>query len=117
MNTFCKVSVLLAVAALSTGCAGIQGTVYKQTDGSFKAAYSSSTEEKVRKVMHSDAMFTCKKKAGTKEFTVVDESVETIEEPSEKKGFAAVADKTVNLVGKYFGSESVRGALTFNCDN
>ena len=116
MNAFCKVSVVLTMATLSVGCAGITGTVYKQTDGSYKATYASSTEKNVRKVIHSDATITCKKKEGTKNFVVVTENVENIEDTSKKEGFAAVADRTVSLVGKYFGSESVRGELIFNCD-
>jgi len=55
MKKFYPVSVILALAILSVGCASVQGTVHKQKDGSYKASYASSSERDVRKVIHSDA--------------------------------------------------------------
>jgi hypothetical protein len=100
---------------LSTGCSSIKGTVYKQTDGSYKATYASNTERDVRKVIHSDAAITCKKKTDDENFLVLKEEVVKTEDDSKKEGFAAVADSAVSLVGKYMGAESVRGSLVFNC--
>jgi len=39
-----------------------------------------------------------------------------MEDDSKKDGFAAVAGSAVSLAGKYFGAESVRGELVFDCD-
>lgn len=116
MRKIYSASTVLALAILSVGCASVQGTVYKQKDGTYKATYASSNERDVRKVIHSDAEKTCKKKSGTKEFMVVEENVVNMEDDSKKEGFAAVAGSAVSLAGKYFGSESVRGALVFDCD-
>lgn len=116
MKKLYPLSAIMIVAILSVGCASVQGTVYKQKDGSYKATYASGSERDVRKVIHSDAQITCKKKAGTKEFLVVEEKVENMEDDSKKEGFAAVAGSAVSLAGKYFGAESVRGELVFDCD-
>lgn len=116
MKTIAPAATVLTIAALSVGCASIQGTVFKQQDGSYKATYASNTESTVRKVIHSDAELTCKDNAGTKKFLVVDEKVEKTEDSTKKEGFAAVADSAVSLTGKFFGAESVRGSLVFNCD-
>ena len=116
MKNIYAVSAIVSLAILSVGCSSVKGTVYKQKDGSYKASYASSTERKVLKVIHSDAKITCKKKAGTEEFLVVEENIENIEDDSKKEGFAAVAGNAVSLAGKYFGSESVRGSLVFDCD-
>ena len=107
---------LMAVALMATGCATTKGTVYKQSDGNYKAAYASSSERDVMKVLHSDAQITCKKKEKTKEFRVVEENVEEIEKEKKTEGFSAVAGSAVSLAGKYFGAESVRGSLIFTCD-
>ena len=116
MKNMRTTTIILAATVFSVGCASTQGTVYKQNDGSYKATYASSSERAVRKVIHSDARLTCKEKADTKEFRVIDENVENMEDDSKKEGFAAVAGSAVSLAGKYFGSESVRGSLVFECD-
>ena len=116
MKKIYLVSTVLAATILGAGCASIQGTVYKQEDGNYKATYAASNERDVRKVIHSDAEKTCEDKAGTKEIRVVNENVEKTEDDGEQEGFAAVAGSAVSLVGKYFGAESVRGSLVFNCD-
>lgn len=117
MNKANIVSIVTTLCVLSTGCATVKGTVYKQQDGSYKATYAASNETDVRKVIHSDALITCKDKSASSDIVVVEESVENLEDDSPKEGFAAVAGSAVSLTGKYFGAESVRGSLVFNCDN
>ena len=116
MKNIFVVGCALALSVFSVGCATVQGTVFKQQDGTYKASYAGSTERSVRKTIHSDAALTCKKKEKTKEFRVVEESVEKIEDKADAKGFAAVADTAVSLADKYFNVESVRGSLIFDCD-
>ncbi|GLR69441.1 hypothetical protein [Agaribacter marinus] len=116
MKKSITITLVTALSILSAGCASIQGTVYKQADGNFKATYASSSEKDVRKVIHSDAQLTCKQKTSSKEIIVLEESVENLEDDSPKEGFAAVAGSAVSLTGKYFGAESVRGSLIFSCD-
>lgn len=104
----------LTIALFTTGCASmipITGTVYKQEDGSYKAAYSAGTEEKVRKTLHSDATKTCKNKFKAQEFIVVEEEIKKIEKDND-----GTMDKAVNLAGKFFDAESVSGSLVFKCD-
>ena len=115
MKNILLVTAVLSMSALGVGCSSIKGTVYEQSDGSYKATYSANTESKVRKTIHTDAQLTCKKQQGAKNIAVVEETVENIEDDSKKEGFAAVAGNAVSLAGKFYGAESVRGELIFNC--
>lgn len=108
--------IALTATVFLAGCSSLKGTVYKQNDGYYKATYAASNEKSVRKAIHADAMKTCEDKADTEEFTVIAENVENMEDDSKKEGFAAVAGSAVSLAGKYFGSESVRGSLIFECN-
>ena len=77
---------------------------------------ATSNERSVRKVIHSDAKLTCKKREDVKNIIVIEEVVEKTEKTGKTEGFAAVAGAAVSLAGKYFSAESVRGSLVFKCD-
>lgn len=109
-----KTILVLLVAGLSVvGCASIQGTVFKQKDGSYKATYSAKNERTALKVVHNDARTTC----DGKDFVVIEQKVDKMTEDSEGKqeGFAAVAGAAVRAADKYFGDENVRATLAFEC--
>ena len=113
---FTVVTVLSLAVVVATGCAvpkkRISGTVYKQEDGTYRAAYSAATEEKVRKTMHVDATNTCLNKFKAQEFIVVNEEIKKIEKDTQEGN----VNKVINLAGKYLGAEGVTGTLTFKCD-
>lgn len=118
MHKLYVMATALAAAVTLTGCATVQGTVFKQTDGNYKGSYSARTERDALKVVHDDAKTTCKKDEKTEKFLVVDQKVESMTQKTEgaKEGFAAVAGSAVTVVDKIYGSENVRATLIFTCE-
>lgn len=111
-----SIALIVTTSILITGCSTLKGTVYKEKSGNYKATYSASNEKSVRKALHFDAAKTCKDKHDTKNFIVIKEDIVNMEDDSKKDGIVAVAGNAVSLAGKYFGAESVRGSLTFQCE-
>ena len=109
---------VFSVGLLLSGCATIQGTVFKQTDGTYKGTYSAKNEREALKVIHEDAKINCKKEESTEKFVVVNQNVETMTEKTEgaKEGFAAVAGSAVAALDKFYGSENVRATMIFKCE-
>lgn len=118
MNSKFVTGAVIAAGLALAGCASVQGTVFKQTDGNYKGSYSARTERDALKVVHDDAKTTCKKDEKTEKFAVVDQKVESLTQKTEgaKDGFAAVAGSAVTVVDKIYGSENVRATLVFTCE-
>ncbi len=108
-----------SVGLLLSGCATIQGTVFKQADGSYKGTYSAKNERDALKVIHDDAKIHCKNEENTGKYLVVSQNVDKMTEQSganSKEGFAAVAGTAVTALDKFYGSENVRGTIIFKCE-
>lgn len=118
MKSLKAIAVVLLAGFLFSSCATVKGTVFKQSDGTYKSTYSAKNERDALKVVHDDAKVNCKKEEGTEKIVVVNQSVETMTEKAEgaKEGFAAVAGSAVAALDKFYGSENVRATLIFKCE-
>ncbi|TPW17200.1 MAG: hypothetical protein FD130_749 [Halothiobacillaceae bacterium] len=107
----------IGLGVLLAGCATVKGTVFKQTDGTYKSTYSGKSERDTLKVIHQDAKLTCKDEESTSKFVVVNQTVDDLTERAAgaKEGFASVAGTALSVLDKQTSKENVRGTLIFKC--